>query len=313
MCHDPGAGTACLSRRDVPPSARRRAVAARRLPKPAPAPFNAPVRLLLLLLPLLLALPARADGVAAVATYGVSTGRRTLKGLPIKRVITDKAAWDRAMERFDEAPPTPDFAKQVALLVVADSTGGTKTWLDGLELQGDLLRCVLHREEPLRLEPSAQPTITAHIAVLAPFAGGVHLDHRTHLPGGGGSISRPAEPAPEDRDQALVPQLGPDLRLSFARADGQPLPAGLAVLLRTEATFPSRKDLPSRVATDPFPHLGLGFPRVRDDVRYLLAAHAPGWRSSNALVITRLPKDGPDGSPPPIVHRFLLEPVQGAR
>ena len=59
------------------------------------------------------------------------------------------------------------------------------------------------------------------------------------------------------------------------------------------------------------PTLGLGFPRVRDDVRYLFAAYAPGWRSANALVMTRLPKDGKDGSPAPIVHRFLLEPVQG--
>lgn len=270
------------------------------------------MKLAALLLPLLLALPAYADGVAPVATYGVSTGRRTLRGLPIKRVITDKAAWDLAMAELDGAPPAPDFGQHVALLVVADSTGGTKTWLDGLALPGDgTLRCVLHREEPLRVETGAQPTITAHVVVLAPFPGGVHLDHRTHLPGGGGSISRPAEPAPEDRDQALVPLLGPDLRLSFARADGQPMPTGLEVRLRTEATFPSRKELPSRVADDPFPTLGLGFPRVRDDVRYLFAAYAPGWRSRNAFVMTRVPKDGKDGSPTPIVHRFLLEPVQG--
>lgn len=282
------------------------------LPKRAPAPFNARVKLAALLLPLLLALPAHAEGVAAVATYGVSTGRRTLRGLPIKRVVTDKAAWDRAMEQLDGAPPAPDFGQHVALLVVADSTGGTKTWLDGLALPGDgTLRCVLHREEPNRIDTTAQPTITAHVVILAPFPGGVHLDHRTHLAGGGGSISRPSEPAPEDRDQALVPLLGPDLRFSFAAAEGHTLPPGLEVLLRTEATFPSRKELPARAADDPFPTLGLGFPRVRDDVRYLFAAYAPGWRSSNALVMTRIPKDGKDGSPAPIVHRFVLEPVQG--
>lgn len=277
------------------------------------------MRALVFLPLLLLAAPARAGDVAPIATHEVVTSLRTLRGLPLKRIITSRAGWDRLVDGLEQPPPAPDFEKTSALLVVADESGGAKSRLGGLTLGDDgALKVVLHREEPATPDVDAKPTIHAYILVLPPWPGGAHLDHRTSLPGGGGSISRPTPPAPADREPKQVPSLGPDLRLSWVMGDGRPLPAGAEVLLRREARF-KRADLTARIHTDPFPApVGAVFPRFRDDVSYIWAAHAAGLRSRNALLLKALPADGPDGHPRPIRHQFVLEgihdnPVQGPR
>jgi hypothetical protein len=120
----------------------------------------------------------------------------------------------------------------------------------------------------------------------------------------------PAEP--RDRDGSALPALGPDLRLSYAMADGSTPPP--VALLRKESVF-KRQDLTGRVHTIELPQKGLtiAFPRLGAELRYVFAAHTQNLRSVKPLVIDGLPPDGPDGNPAPITFQFLLEPVQGGR
>lgn len=277
------------------------------------------MRAVLLVPLLLLAAPASARDIAPIATHEVVTAQRTLRGLPLKRIITTRAGWDRLVDGLEKAPPAPDFETTAALLVVADESAGARARLGGVTLRDDgAVSVVLHREEPATPDLDAPANVHAFILILPAWPGGAHLDHRTQLPGGGGSISRPTPPAAGDREPKQVPSLGPDLRLSWVMADGRPVPAGLEVLLRREARF-KRADLAARIHTDPFPApTGLAFPRFRDDVSYIWAAHGAGVRSRNALQLKALPADGPDGHPRPIKHEFVLEgihdnPVQGPR
>ncbi|MCO5168395.1 MAG: hypothetical protein M9894_18810 [Planctomycetes bacterium] len=261
------------------------------------------------------AAPVTAAGeVAPVATHVVTTSTRTLRSCPLKRVITTTDGWARVTDGLAGAPPAPDFDAHVAVLVVADDTGGAMSRLGAVRLRDDgALLVELEREEPGRLAPGAEPLLRCFFVVVPPFPGGVHLDHKTLIAAeGSGFIKRPSPPSPDDRDPAKLPSLGPDLRLTYAMADGSPPPAG--VQLRVETRF-SRQDLTGRTVDQPFPPDGLsdGFPRIRDGVRHTLWAHAPGLRSRRSLVLDRLPPDGPDGNPRPLTYRFVLEPAGGGR
>lgn len=260
--------------------------------------------------------PARATPpgeIAAVATHVVTTTTRTLRTVPLKRVITSADGWARVTDGLDGAPPAPDFERHVALLVVADVTGGATSRLGPIKLRDDgSLHVVLEREEPARIEPSPQTTLKAFFVVLPPFPGGVHLDHRTLLGiEGSGFVQRPSPPDPADRDPALLPSLGPDLSLSYVMQDGSAPPA--LAQLRIETRF-ARQGMTGRIDTLDFPAAGLeaGFPRFRDGVRYVLAAHAQGLRTVEPLLLDQLPPDGPDGNPRPLQYRFTLERVVDA-
>lgn len=251
--------------------------------------------------------------VAAVATHVVTTTTRTLRTVPLKRVITSAEGWERVTRGLEGAPPAPDFTQHVALLVVADVTGGATSRLGALYLRDDGdLHVVLEREEPARIEANPLGTLKCFFVVMPPFAGGVHLDHRTLLGvEGSGFVQRPSPPDAADRDPARLPTLGPDLRLTYVRKDGSPAPEGAQ--LRVETRF-ERQGMTGRIDTHDFPRAGVNapFPRFRDGVRYVFAAHAPGLRSVQPLVLTALPPDGPDGNPAPLVHEFVLEPVADA-
>lgn len=250
--------------------------------------------------------------VAPVATHVVTTTTRTLRTVPLKRVITSPEGWARVTAGLEGAPPAPDFSRHVALLVVADVTGGATSRLGPLRLREDgVLHVVLEREEPARIAPSPQTTLRCFFVVLPPFEGGVHLDHRTLLGiEGSGFVQRPAPPDPADRDPARLPSLGPDLTLTCVMADGSTPPEH--VQLRMETRF-DRQGMTGRIDTLDLPRAGVraAFPRFRDGVRYVLAAHAPGLRSVEPLVLRELPPDGPDGNPAPLTHEFVLEPVTG--
>lgn len=248
--------------------------------------------------------------VAAVATHVVTTTTRTLRTVPMKRVITSAEGWARVTDGLEGAPPAPDFGRHVVLLVVADVTGGATSRLGPMRLRGDgSLHVVLEREEPARIETNPVPTLLCFFVVLPPFEGGVHLEHRTLLGiEGSGYVQRPSPPDPADRDPERLPSLAPDLQLTYVMKDGSTPPERAS--LRIETRF-ERQGLTGRVTTLDFPRAGVRspFPRFRDGVRYVLAAHAPGLRSAAPLVLDGLPPDGPDGNPAPIEHRFVLEPV----
>jgi hypothetical protein len=270
----------------------------------------------LLLLPLLLAPLASAQDVTPVASYTVTTETRTLRGCPLKRVITTREGWDRVTRGLEGAPPAPDFTKHVAVLIVADVSGGAKAALRSLKHRPDgALHAVLERDEPRRMDVVPLPSLRCFFLVIPPFAGGIYLEPRTVLAeeGSGVIALAPLPPHPSDRDPARLPQLRPDMRLTYAMADGSPAPKD-GILLRQESIFSRQEDgrtLPGRVQTDAFPPEGIvaAYPRFRDGVRFVLAAHGPNHRTQAVLELTKLPADGPDGSPAPLDHRFLLEPV----
>jgi hypothetical protein len=254
---------------------------------------------------------AQDDGaVAVLASHTVVTRVRTLQVLPYKGLLQDKVAFRRVVKGLPEPPPAPDFAAgQSCLLVVADLSGGAKSWVDGLTRgkEGAVDVGLVRHEPPT---PNLEPHLKAMFFVLAERPSGVNLIHRTVLDEGGGSIQRAFAPTPADLDPRLVPRLGADLRLTFEMADGSMPPTG--VMLRYEGIFPQKGDetIPARIQTAAFPAAGLPFPRIRDGVRHVYAAYTEsGLRSRNPLVVTTLPRKGPDGSPLPIRHRFVLEPA----
>jgi len=249
------------------------------------------------------------EALQPLASHVIETDRRTLHGLPLKALVTSAAGWTRLTEGLPAPPPAPEFAAgQVALVVAADASGGVENELAGLERVGDAVRAVLVRRGEGRPGDDAR-RVRCFVAVLPDWGGGVELVHRTHLPDGMGTIERRSPPLPSDREQRLLPRLGPDLRLSVAMADGSAPPEG--VLLRVEVHY-GRKGLPGKVVKVPFPAEGLIFPRLRDGARYVYAAYSPvGLRTRNPLVLRALPRSEGDGSPRPLAHQFLLEPVPG--
>ncbi|MGE0712081.1 MAG: hypothetical protein AB7N76_31855 [Planctomycetota bacterium] len=295
-------------------------MSSRRPPSPSPRPVAAALLALLVPLGPLLgsilgwARPARAQGaggVAPLASYVVDTRRRTLRGLPLKRVIVDATGWRRVTADLEGAPPAPDFAKgQVCLLVVADASGGAKTWVERLtRISSDRLRVSLARVDA---NVDLNPHLRCFFFFLPAFAGGVELQHRSIMPEGGGAMSVRFKPDPTDRDPRRLPELGPDLRLSYALPVGVKLTDG-ALKLRYEARYTG--GVPGKLATVEFPASGLPFPRIRHGTGalHIYAAHTNELRSKNALAIDRLPPEGPDGSPQVVRHCFQLEPIPGGR
>lgn len=258
--------------------------------------------------------PSSAQDVSPVASHVVTTTLRTLRNCPIKRVLTTPEQWAQVVDGLEGAPPAPSFEEHVVVLIVTDISGGATTRVAGLKLgQDGAIRVALEREEPVRFEPTAVTTLRCFFLVVPWFPGGVHLDYRTLLGvEGSGKVQRPMPAEPQDRDGSRLPSLGPDLRLTYAMADGS-APSG-GVLLRQESVF-KRQDLTGRVHTVEFPQKGLSvaFPRLGEELRYVFAAHTQGLRSVKPLIIDGLPPDGPDGNPAPITFQFLLEPVQGVR
>jgi len=261
---------------------------------------------------------AAQDGaaVAPVASYLVTTDQRTLRGCPTKHVIVDRAGWRRVTAGLEGAPPAPDFSERAVVLVVADASGGATSRVTELARRDDgSLRVRLDREEPPDGPAAgADLVLECFFLVVPTFPGGLYLEHRTSLGEGLGYVQRPIPPSEADRLPAALPQLGPDVRLSYGMLDGSAPPAE-GVVLRLETTFPDRPDIPARTRSGGLPGDGLGmrFPRIRDGARHLLAAHTDGLRSANALVLRGLPAPDGSGSPAPVVHRFLLEPVPDRR
>lgn len=273
------------------------------------------------LLCLLLSTPAFGwEEVAAVDSAVVSTRLRTLRGCPRKHVIGDAASYARVVDGLPGAPGSIDFAAHAVLLLVTDDVGGSNNRVVGLEGDGaGTLRLILERDQPELYQQRGEPELTCHLFVVARPVEGLRLEIRTSL-GESGFVQRPVPPSPADLNPDFFPQLGPDLRLSWTIPGAQPAEGegpdrGQGVRLRLETTFPDRPQLPARANTYYFDSqrgtLGIRFPRIRDDVRHLYAAHAPGWRSINPLVLRELPAGDGSGSPAPVVHRFELEPVPG--
>lgn len=263
---------------------------------------------------------SHAAGIAPVASWEVTTRTRTLRGCPLKRVITTPEGWARVTADLDGAPPAPSFDGNVVLLVVADVTGGATSWLDpqlALQPSGDL-RVRLWRREPERgVDPSADPALKVFLLLVPAFPGGVRLDHRTVLEGGdgregSGTIDRPSLPDPADRDPARLPELGPDLTFTYAMADGSPAPP--AIHLRVESSLAQAgrvTALPARAADFPAAGITAPYPRFsRAALTYRYAGHDDALRCTNPLDLRALPPDGPDGNPPRQRHRFLLEPIR---
>jgi hypothetical protein len=250
------------------------------------------------------------EPIAPIASHVVTTELRTLRGCPRKHVVSAAEDWDRMVEGLLGAPPTPDFASQEVLLLITDELGGADSRVTALEAGADgELRLILTRRQP-ELHERGDPTLTCHFFIVPRGVSGLRLEIRTSL-GESGFVQRPVKPAAGDRDPAQLPQLGPDIRLRWSPPAGTGAPAQVQV--RMESTFPERPDLPPGASTHPFagPELGLRFPRIRDGVRHVLGAYAPGLRSENPLVLEELPALDGSGSPAPVTHTFQLEPVPG--
>jgi hypothetical protein len=262
---------------------------------------------------LLSALPAHAQagGIAPLASHSVDTRLRTLRGLPLKRVITSSKGWRRVVEDLRGAPAPPNFSKgQVCLLIVADVSGKARTWVESImRISPTKLRVSLARVDG---GVDLNPHVRAFFFHLPAFQGGVELLHRTLLEGGMGAIQRKFPSHEGDRDRRRLPQLGPDMRLKYS------LPLGVKldgrIKLRHE-TYYTQKGLPSRLKTALFPATGLPFPRIRrgTGARHIFAAHTERLRSKNAMAILKVPPNGKDGSPSVVRHTFVLEQIPGKK
>lgn len=260
--------------------------------------------LTLLLLALWLA-PSRADEVAPLHSATVLTKLRTLRGLPLKRVITSAKGWRRVTTDLEGAPPAPAFAQgEVCVLIVVDESGGAASWVKKIEThpKSEGLRIEVLRRDG---EVSVEPSLKAFFLRFKAFTGGVELVHTTRLPYDQGTIQRKFKPDPQDRVRKRLPRLGPDLRFRFKTPDGAQ-PEGLK--LRHETRFPGQQH-PAKVETLDFPR-GMAFPRVRRGTRehHVFAVYGKGHRCEKALLYDQLPPNGADGSPQPLKHTFHLEP-----
>lgn len=252
---------------------------------------------------------ALAEGeITPVTSYTWTLARRTLFGLPSKGIITDEAGWRRVTRELSDVPAAPAFDKgHVCAVVVVDISGGAKASCNGVKSRkpGEFSVDMTRTEET---ERTLIPRIKAFLWVLPSPLQGVRLRYRTALRNDGGNLERVFPAVPADLLRRGLPRLGPDLRLSVVMSDGSKPPAKL--LLRHDAVYPRSGDRPGQVNTIAFPSKGLPFPRLRDGVTHLYAAFCPGYRSQNPLKIRVLPQKGADGSPIPIRHQFILEPVE---
>lgn len=261
--------------------------------------------LLALTLLALLARPSTADAVAPLHSATVSTKLRTLRGLPLKRIITSAKGWRRVTSALTGAPAAPAFAQgEVCVLIVVDESGGAASWVKSIETnpkEPGLRIRVLRRDGQVSLKPS----LKAFFLRFKAFKGGVELVHRTRLPGDQGKIERKFKTDPADRVRKRLPRLGPDLRFRFKTPDGV-VPVGLK--LRHETRFPGQRN-PAKIETVDFPK-GMAFPRVRRGTRehHVFAVYSKTHRCESALLYDQLPPAGADGSPQPIKHTFKLEP-----
>lgn len=260
---------------------------------------------LALLLPLLWLLPSQADEVAPLHSATVYTKLRTLRGLPLKRVITSAKGWRRVTTDLEGAPPPPAFAQgEVCVLIVVDESGGAASWVRKVETHpkhAGLRIKVVRRDGEVSLEPS----LKAFFLRFKAFQGGVELVHTTRLPEDQGTIERKFKPDPADSVRKRLPRLGPDIRFRIKTPDGV-RPEGIK--LRHETRFPGQRH-PAKLSTVDLPR-GMAFPRIRRGTRehHVFAVYSKTHRCEKALLYDQMPPVGADGSPQPIKHTFLLEP-----
>jgi hypothetical protein len=249
---------------------------------------------------------ANAQDVAIVSSHNLTTALRSLSGCPRKCVITSAAGWGLVTAGLEQAPPMPNFDRYECVLVIADASHEATSRVDGIRRRGEDLEVTLTRHEPDRPERT-DPSLECFFLIVEPFSGGVHVRHRTELEDDMGFIEFEARPAQaQDRLQAALPRLGPDLRLLCEMADGSPLPPDLE--LGIESTF--ERDIRPPVRTrQPFVP-SLRFLRMRDGVQHRLVVFNADVVSRNDLILRELPPPGPDGAPDPIEHRFVLEPLR---
>ncbi|RMG13702.1 MAG: hypothetical protein D6731_11700 [Planctomycetota bacterium] len=260
----------------------------------------------------LLCLPptAKAADVAVVSSHVVTSRRRSLSALPFKGIITSEGGWKRVTASLAGRPSRPDFeGGQACLLVVADTAGDSDSRLASVEVRGDVVHAVLLRDEATRR--ANDPSFKAFFVLLSgDCPGGVLLEHVTRLRDDGGHVRQAFPPLPSDHEERSFPRLGPDLRLLVRTAEGSPLPADLRLRYESRHTLsPDGRPRLARVDEVAFPHEGLPFPVIRAGFVHVYAAFADGWRCRNPLVIRTLPRKDADGSPLPIKHRFVLEPI----
>ena len=264
--------------------------------------------LLLALCGLALSSPAPAlagpEELAPLHSATVTTRLRTLRGLPLKRVVKSAKGWQRVTKALEGAPPAPAFAQgEVCVLIVVDESGGARSWIESVERHpdGGVRVKVLRRDG----EVSVEPSIRAFFLRLKSFGGGLELVHVTRLPEDQGTIQRRFKADPSDTGRKRLPQLGPDVRFGWKTPDGV-APVGLK--LRHETRFPKLRR-PAGLETIDLPR-GIAFPRLRRGTgeQHLFAAYSKTHRCERALLYDTLPPDGPDGSPHPIRHVFQLEP-----
>lgn len=242
--------------------------------------------------------------MAPLHSATVSTKLRTLRGLPLKRLITSAKGWRRVTTDLEGAPPPPAFAQgEVCVLIVVDESGGAASWVEKVEThpKHEGLRIkVLRRDGEVSLEPS----LKAFFLRFKTFKGGVELVHTTRMPEDQGTIGTKFKPDPQDSVRKRLPRLGPDIRFRTKTASGVH-PEGLK--LRHETRFPGQKH-PAKLTTLDLPQ-GLAFPRVRRGTRehHVFAVYSKDYRCQKALLYDQLPPAGADGSPQPIKHTFLLE------
>ncbi|MBL4844721.1 MAG: hypothetical protein JKY65_04275 [Planctomycetes bacterium] len=244
------------------------------------------------------------DDLAPLHSATVATKLRTLRGLPLKRLITSAKGWRRVTKALKGAPPAPAFAQgEVCVLIVVDESGGARSWIESIKRnpKGGVRIKVLRRDG----EVSVEPSIKAFFLRLKSFAGGIELLHVTRLPEDQGTIQRRFKADPTDRGRSRLPRLGPDLRFRWETPDGV-APVGLK--LRHETRFPNQRR-PAGLKTMDFPR-GMAFPRLRRGTRerHVFAAYCKTHRCQKALLFDALPPIGADGSPRPIRHVFKLEP-----
>lgn len=242
----------------------------------------------------------------------VDTELRSLGDCPRKHVITSAEAFARVVSGLEGAPDAPDFSTHHVALIVFDRGTTGDVELGAPQLVEGVLRVpvTLRRGDPNRVS-----SLRCVFVTLPAFPGGVELAQRRELNGGRGYVEKSLAATPADRLPAALPELGPDLELSWEMADGKPLPADLRLL--HQVRFPKQPELKPRSNKEKLAgsRWALRFPELQLDVEHVYAVFSKQprpLRTHNPLRITTETLGGVNAkNPPRIKHTFVLEPVPG--